>query len=131
MFILTILLLVPIVCGKDVNVFPKVGVIAEGCGDVAVQSSSAIFSMVLRLEIPTPRIRQWHCHNGSTHLEQFLHNNINGTLVPTWAKNYYVSYPHLPNNNYFIRLKRFILFLISMVTGIVGLAAGIYSAIEI
>ena len=130
MFILAILLLVPILCGKDVNVFPEVGAIAERCGDVAVQSSSAIFSMVLRLEIPTPRIRQWHCHNGSTHLEQFLHNNIDGTLLPTWEKDNYVSYPLLPNNNYPIRNKRFILPLISMVTGI-GLAAGIYSAIEI
>ena len=87
--------------------------------------------MVLRLEIPTPRIQKWHCHNGSTHLEQLLHNNIDGTLIPTWAKDYYVSYPHLPNNNYPVRKKRFILPLISMVTGIGGLAAGIYSAIEI
>ena len=129
-FILAILLLVPIVCGKDVHVFPEVGAIAERCGDVAVQSSSAIFSMVLRLEIPTPRIRQWHCHNGLTHLEQFLHKNIDGTLLPTWAKDYYVSYPNVPNN-YPIRTKRFMLPLISMVTGIGGLAAGIYNAIEI
>ena len=83
MFILAILLLVPIVYGKDVRVFHEVGAIAERCRDVAVQLSSAIFSMVLRLEIPTPQIRQWHCHNRSTHLEQFLHNNIDGTLLPT------------------------------------------------
>ena len=82
-FILAILLLVSIACNKDVHVFPEVGAIAERCGDVAVESSSAIFSIILRLEIPTPRIRQWHCHNGSTHLEQFLHNNIDGTLLPT------------------------------------------------
>ena len=109
-FILAILLLVPIVCGKDVHVFPEVSAIAERCGDVAVQSSSSIFSMVLRLEIPTPRISQWHCHNGSTN---------------------YRSYPERPNNNYSVRKRRFILPLISMVTGIGGLDAGIYSAIEI
>ena len=131
MFILAILLLVPIVCIKDVHVLSEVGAIAERCGNLAVQSSSAILSMVLRLEILTPQIRQWHCHNGSTHFEQFLHNNIDGTLLPTWAKDNYVSYPHLPNNNYSICNKRFKLPLISMVTRIGGLAAGIYSAIEI
>ena len=47
------------------------------------------------------------------------------------GKQNYVSYPHLPNNNYPIRNKRCILPLIFMVTGIGGLAAGIYSAIEI
>ena len=47
LFLLAILFVVPIVCGKDVHVFPEVGAIAEWCGDVAVQSSSAIFSMVL------------------------------------------------------------------------------------
>ena len=36
-FILAILLLVPIVCGKDVHEFPEVGAIAERCKDVAVQ----------------------------------------------------------------------------------------------
>ena len=105
-FIISILLLVPIVCGKYVHVFPELGAIAERCGDVAVQSSSTIFLMILRLEIPTPRIRQLHCHNGSTHLEQFLHNNIDGKLLPTSAKDYYVSYSHLPNNNYPIRNKK-------------------------
>ena len=131
MFILEIILLVPIVCGKDVHVFPEVAAIAERCGKVAVQSYSAIFSMILRLEMPTPRVLQWHCHNGSTHLEQFLHNNIDGSLLPTWAKDNYVSYFHLPNNNYPIRNKRFILPLLSIVTGIGGLAAGIYRAIKI
>ena len=87
--------------------------------------------MVLRLEMFTPRITQWHCHNKSTHLEQFLHNNIDGALLPPWAKDYYIRYPYLPNNNYFIRNNRLILPLIFMVTGIGGLAAGIYSAIEI
>ena len=87
--------------------------------------------MVLRLEIPTPRVPQWHCHNGSTHLEQFLHNNIDGALLPTWVSNNYRSYLNFPNNNYHIRKMRFILHLISMVTGIGGLSAGIYSAIEI
>ena len=113
------------------HVFPEVGAIGERCGNVAVQSSSTKFSMVLRLEIPTPRIPQLHGHNGSTHLEQFLHNNIDGALLPIWAKDYYINYPYLPNNNYSICNKRFILPLISMVTGIRGLAAGIYSAIEI
>ena len=60
MFILAILLLVSIVCGKNVHVFPEVGAIAERCGDVTVQSSFAIFLMVLKLEILTRRIRQWH-----------------------------------------------------------------------
>ena len=68
MFILAILLVVPIVCGKDVYVFPEVGAIAERCGDMVVQLSSTIFSMVLRLEISTPRVPQLHCHNGTTQL---------------------------------------------------------------
>ena len=42
-FILAILLLVPIVCGNDVHVFPEVGAIVERCGDVAVQTLSTIF----------------------------------------------------------------------------------------
>ena len=129
-FILANLLLVPIVCGINVHVFPKVGAIAERCGNVAFQLSSTIFSIVLRLNIPTPRVPQWHCHNGSTHLEQFLHDNIDGALLPTWVSDNYRSTLNLPNNNYPIRKKRFILPLISMVTGIGGLAAGIYSAIE-
>ena len=68
------------------HVFPEVGVIAERCKDVAVQSSSIIYSIILRLEIPTPRVPQWHCDNGSTHLEQFLDNNIDGALLPTSTK---------------------------------------------
>ena len=118
-------------CGKDVHVFPEVVAIAERCGDVAVQSSSAIFSMLLRLEISTPRIFQWHCHNESTPLEQFLHNNIDGGMLPTWTDDNYRSYPERPNNNYPVRKRRFIPPLISMVTGIGRLAAGIYSNIEI
>ena len=74
-FILSILLLDPIACGKDVYVFPEVGAIAERCGDVAVQSSSAIFSMVLRLEIPTPQIRQWHCT-----MDKHISNNFYITI---------------------------------------------------
>ena len=103
MLILAILLLVTIVFGNDVHVFPEIGAIAERCGDVAFQSSSTIFSMVLRLEIPTPRVPQWHCYNRSTHLEQFLQNNIDAALLPTLVSNYYRSYFNLPNNNYFIR----------------------------
>ena len=87
------------------HVFPEVGAIAERCGDVAVQSSSTIFLMVLRLEILTPRVTQWHCHNGSTHLEQILHDNIDGALLPTWVSDNYRSYFNLPNNNYPIRKR--------------------------
>ena len=113
------------------HVFSEVGAKAERCGDMAVQSSSTIFLMVLRLEIPTPRVPQCHCHNGSTQLEQFLHNNVDGALLPTWVSERYRSYSTFPDNNYPICKKRFILPLISMVFGIGGLAAGIYSAIEI
>ena len=51
--------------------------------------------------------------------------------MPTWVSENYRSYHYLLNNNYTTRKTRFILPLISMVTGIGGLAAGIYSAIEI
>ena len=66
-----------------------------------------------------------------THLEQFLHNNIDGGLIPTWAKDNYISYFNLPNINYHIRNKSLTLPLISIGTGIGGFAAGIYSAIKI
>ena len=79
----------------------------------------------------TVRVPQWHCHNGSTHMEQFLHDNIDGALLPTWVSDNYRSYLNRSNNNYFICSKQYILPLISMVTGIGGLAAGIYSGIKI
>ena len=128
MFILGILLFVHIVCGNNAQIFPEVGVIADRCEDVAVQSSSTIFSMVLKLKIPTLRVPQWHCNNGSTHLKRILHNNIDGARLTTWLRDDYSRYLNLPNNNYSICIKRFILPLISII-GV--LAAGIYSAIKI
>ena len=62
--------------------------------------------------------------------KKFLHNNIDNALLQTWTNNYYISYPNLPNNIYLI-YKRFILPLRFIITGIGGLAAGVYSAIEI
>ena len=43
LLILAILLLLPIVCGKDVHVFSEVGAKAERRGDVKVQTYSTLF----------------------------------------------------------------------------------------
>ena len=100
-----------LLCGKDEQVFPELGAVAERCGHVTVQSSFTKFYMVLRLEIPTPLISQWHCYNGSTVRKQFSHNNIDGGMMPTWKDDNYRSFPKRPNNNYPVCKKNGLYFL--------------------
>ena len=60
-FLLLILLPVTLASDPDVIVFPQHGAVAEKCGLVAVDSGSAHFSMILRLDFKMPNMSLMNC----------------------------------------------------------------------
>lgn len=68
----------------DVILLPAYGAVAEKCGNVSIDESPALLSMVVRMEIPNGKYFTRHCQNGAKNVDDdmiMLEKSLN---QPAW-----------------------------------------------